>query len=95
MRRRECDPMSVVCPRRGFVTFECVFGCPIGRTMEEEIDHHHLCVSGTHTPDPMMALENSGYVLRSRVIGRESQSLYHAGDENGATHQGESPTPEQ
>ena len=56
--------------------------------MEEGIDTHLSYEPDlSPTSDPTMALENSAYVLRSRVIGRESQPNFHTGDENGATHQ--------
>ena len=72
-----------------FVTFERVCGRPYRGPMEEHIDTH-LSYEPDLSPtlDPTMALENSAYVLRSRVIGRESQPNFHTGDDNGATHQG-------
>ena len=63
--------------------------------MEHHIDAH-LSYEPDLSPtlDPTMALENSAYVLRSRVIGRESQPSFHTGDENGATHQAWGKAPE-
>ena len=81
-------PMSVVCPRRASSHSRGSRGRLFRGPMEDHIDAH-LSNEPDLSPtlDPSMALENSAYVLRSRVIGRESQPNFHTGDDNVSTHQ--------